>query len=118
LEQVSQGTLSNWKAVGDYIFIAMQEVATELGGDELSERIALESISDDALPNPAALKTLEMLSPGSADRVITRAGEVQKQDHERELAELRKPSLRKYGRALLNGAASINLFGTPSSKDR
>src|SRR5436305_2106242 len=92
-QQISQAIRNDWETVGGHIDAAMQEVAIELGGEELADRIALEAVSDEPLPNPDALKMLEELFPGSAERVMTRMGEIQKETHARELAELRKPSL-------------------------
>ena len=104
----------DWEAVGNYLSAAMQEIATELGGGELSERITLAAVSRAPLPNPDALIMLEELHPGSAGRVINRSEEIQRETRERELIELRKPSFRNYGKAILGGFASLNIWGTPS----
>jgi uncharacterized membrane protein len=100
----------DWEAVGCYFATAMQEVSTELGGEELAARVSIAAISDEVLPNPGALKILEDIRPGSVERVMTRVEEMQKEIHARELSEIRKLSLRKYGKAILNGFNSYNIF--------
>jgi hypothetical protein len=49
---------------------------------------------------------------------MTRSSEIQAETREREMKELRKPSMRKYGKALLEGFASLGNFGIPLGKDR
>jgi hypothetical protein len=105
--QDSENFHKDWEAVGGFMFLSMHEVAIELGGEELAERISLEATSDAPLPNPDALRMLEKLHPGAAEQVMTRSEEIQKETHERELADLRKPSLRKYGKAITEGVASL-----------
>ena len=115
-EQDFMGLQQDWEAVGGYLSAAMQDVALELGGEELANKVALVGSSDGVLPNPDALKMLEDLSPGSAEFVMTRMAEIQQDTHQRELDEIRKPSLRKYGKAILDGFASFNIFGNPPRK--
>ncbi|MDB5171179.1 MAG: hypothetical protein JWO35_873 [Candidatus Saccharibacteria bacterium] len=110
-EQEFAGLQQDWEAVGGYLSTAMQEVALGLGGEDLASKVALVGASDSALPNPGALKMLEDLSPGSAEFVMTRMTKIQQETHQRKVAEMRKPSLRKYGKAVLDGFASFNIFG-------
>jgi hypothetical protein len=105
------GIEQDWQEVGGYLSAAMQEVALELGGEKLAESVALAGMSDDVLPNPDVLKMLEDLRSGSAERVMTRMSEIQQETHQREVAEMRKLSLRKYGKAVLDGFASLNIYG-------
>jgi hypothetical protein len=63
----------------------MQEVVTELGGEEFDNTVTLASASDYVLPNPAAYALLENSYPGSAERAFARAEEMQRETHEREL---------------------------------
>jgi uncharacterized membrane protein len=101
----------DWETVGDYLSTAIQEVATELGNEEFASGIAALAVSDEVLPNPDALKLLEDTYPGSAERVMARMSEIQRETHQRELAEVRKPRIREYGRATLEGFASLNILG-------
>ena len=105
-----------WKAVGGDLLAAMQEIALEVGGDELAKDVILAGTSDSALPNPVALRILEDLSPGSAERVMIRSSEIQQEAHQRKVAEIRKPSLRKYGKGILDGFSSFSIFGNPPRK--
>ncbi len=115
-EQELTDTPQAWEAVGGHLSAAMQEVAVDLGGEDLASKVALVGASDSVLPNPDALKMLEDLSPGSAERVMTKMAEIQQDTHQHELDEIRKPSLRKYGKAILGGFASFNIFGNPPRK--
>lgn len=94
----------------------MHEVATDLGGEELADRVAQEAASDGLLPNANGLKLLEDLHPGSTDLVITRMSEIRHETNQRELAESRKPSIRKYGKALMDGFASFSIFGNSPNR--
>jgi hypothetical protein len=115
-EQDFKGFQQDWEAVGGYLSSALHEVATDLGGEELASRVALAATSDEVLPNPPALKMLEDIHPGSAKLVLTRTQEIQQETHQRELNASNKPNLRKYGRAILEGFASFNIFGTQLRK--
>ncbi|HET8992080.1 MAG TPA: hypothetical protein VFN31_03555 [Candidatus Saccharimonadales bacterium] len=116
-ERVPQTIHNDWEEVGGHLSVAMQEVSLELGGEELAERIAIEVATNQVLPNPNALKLLEELYPGSAEKVMTLSEEIQKITQERELAELKQPSLRKYGGALLRGLTSITFSGVQPRKN-
>lgn len=107
------GLQQDWEVVGGYLSVAMQDVALGLGGEELARKVALAGASESALPNPDALMMLEDLSPGSAERIVIRMAEIQRDTHQRELDEIRKSNLRKYGKAILRGFASFNIFGNP-----
>lgn len=106
----------DWQAVGGYLAAAMREIAADLGGEEFATQITDLAISDDVLPNPAALKMLEDSFPGSAERVLIRSSEIQRETHQQELAALRKPNLRRNGRVILEGFASLNISGSPAQK--
>lgn len=116
IERELMGPQQDWKAIGGYLTVAMQEVALELGGEELASKVALVGTSDSVLPNPNALKLLEDLRPGSAEIVLTRMAEIQQDTNYHELDEICKSSLRKYGKAVLDGFASFNIFGNPPRK--
>jgi len=118
MEQVGRSESRDWEAVGGYISDAMQEVAGDLGGEQLAAYIAELAVSDDLLPNPTALKYLEDSFPGSAEIVLVRSSEIQQENHERELATMQKPSVRKYGRAIIEGFMSFNILGNQSAKRR
>ena len=111
MEQDMQALRRDWERVGSYLSTAMNDVATELGGEALATRVNEAAVSDEVLPNPAALKLLESLYPGSAEQVMTRSEAIQQESYERERAALKKPSLRQYGHAMLEGYASM--FGIP-----
>lgn len=117
-EQIEGSLQQSWQAVGGYLSTAMQEVALELGGEDLAERIAAAAASDEALPNPDALSLLEELHPGSAELVLSRSEEIQQDTHQRELDAIRKPSLRKYGKAILDGLASFTIFESSPRRRR
>lgn len=110
-EQGLQNIQGDWEAVGRYITTAMQEVALGIGGEELADRVALAAVSDDVFPDVAALRILEDLQPGSVELVLTRASEIQDEAHQREIAALHSQRPRRYGRTLLEGLTSFNIFG-------
>ena len=116
IEEGQRGIKKDWDAVGSFISASLQEIATELGGEELAESISLAAVSDDALPNPSALKMLEDIHPGSAEMVITRSVDIQRETHQRELAESRMPRIKQYGKAVLRGITSINFVGSCNTK--
>jgi hypothetical protein len=113
MEQDAHSVRADWEAVGGYLTAAMQDVATDLGGEEFAGHIANLAASDEVLPNPAALEMLEASFPGSAEQVLARSSEIQHETHRRELAAIQKPRVRKYGRAILEGFASLNIFPSP-----
>jgi len=106
IEQDFTGLQQDQEAVGGYLSTAMQEVAMNLGGEELAGKVAIAAVSDEVFPNPAALRLLEDSQPGSAELVMSKTQEIQQETHQREINALRKPTLRKYGRAILEGFAS------------
>jgi hypothetical protein len=116
-EQNSQSVLESWEAVGGYVRSAMQEVATDLGGEELLEHVTAVLASDSTfIPNPDVLTMLEGHTPGSSKRVMMRSSEIQQETHRLEIAKLKKPSIRKYGKAIIQGFASFNLSGAAPRK--
>lgn len=115
-EQDIEAIRGDWVAVGEYLSSAMYEVATELGGEELATQIAKLAASDDVLPNPAALKMLEDTFPGSTETIMERMSDIQQEQHQREIDEIRKPAPRKLGKAMVDGFASFNIFGYPTKK--
>lgn len=110
LERDIENLRKDWEAVGDYLGAAMQDVATELGGEELAETVEELSASDELLPDPRALGYLEDLYPGSAEQVMIRSAEIQKRAHKRQIAEQEnelKLGFRDYGRAILGAFPSM-----------
>lgn len=110
LERDIENLRKDWVAVGDYLGAAMQDVATELGGEELAETVEKLSASDELLPDPRALGYLEDLHPGSAEQVMIRSAEIQKMAHKRQVAEQEnelKLGFRDYGRAILWACSSV-----------
>lgn len=62
-----------WKKVGNYLRQASNEVAFELGGEELvSQIIELSGDPEESLPNPASLAYMKMMFPGSEVVIIER----------------------------------------------
>jgi len=116
MKQVGRSLSRDWEAVGGYLSDAMQEVAGDLGGEKLAAHIAELAVSDDLLPNPTALKYLEDSFPGSAEIVLVRSSEIQQETHEREFTAIQNLSVRKHGRAILEGFMSFNIFGNQPAK--
>ncbi|HTE57255.1 MAG TPA: hypothetical protein VK694_00775 [Verrucomicrobiae bacterium] len=110
-EENKYGWQPDWGVVGENMHTALQEVAAELGGPELAQAIAEAADSDGLLPQASALKLLDDRHPGSADMVMHRTSEIGQERHEREIAAINKPSIRKFGRAILDGFGTFNLFG-------
>jgi hypothetical protein len=102
-EKDFQSLEQDWRAVGGYSFEAMQEVAAELEGEHVAAKIAELAKSDDVLPDPAALKMLEEMKPGSGEIVMQRMKKLQREAHERENKLANQSALRKYGRAIISG---------------
>jgi hypothetical protein len=113
LPQDMQAIRGDWQAVGDYLSEAMHAVAIDSGGEEFATKVSDLAATGELLPNPDALKILEETYPGSAEIVMARMAEIQQEVHKRELAELRKPSIRRYGEAILKGFEGLNIFGFP-----
>lgn len=109
--QDSSNFQKDWQAVSRFLVRAMEEVALELGGEEMAKEIRLVVASDGVLPNPDGLKLLEDLLPGSAERVLVRASEIQHEDYQHQLERARESYLREYGKAILKGFTSFNIFG-------
>jgi hypothetical protein len=113
-DQDRDNLAGDWQKVGEFFFAALGEVATDLGGQDFATTITERaSRPDTTWPDPTALKALDDAYPGSAEQVMARTEAIQKETHARELAALDTPSLRRYGQAILQGFASLNLFGTP-----
>lgn len=107
LERDEKVLRDDWEKVGNFISMALHDVAVELGGEGLAERVGEAAFSSGVLPNPTALKMLEELHPGSADQVLTRASKLQSETHQKESAKFRKSKIRTYGKALIDGFNGI-----------
>lgn len=105
-----EGLRQDWEAVGGYMSAAIQDVALELGGEELAGKVALAAVSDGVLPNPDALKLLKDLHPESPELVRVRTGQIQEEAHQRKLDELPKATPRSYGKTILNALTSFDFF--------
>lgn len=110
MEQGVRGLDSDWVAIGGYLSAAMQEVATDLGGETFAVHIDSLAASESVLPNPIALKTLETLHPGSNERVFNRMSEIQQEAQDLDIARSRRPKLRKFGNLILKGFASLRVY--------
>lgn len=91
----------DWEAVGSYLRQAMEEAATEIGNE--AERHVLERMGEDILPDPAVLIYLERRQPGIADWIIARSAEIQRETHQRELAEANnlRRKVKAFGKRML-----------------
>ena len=98
------------KRVGDFIYLAMMEIAEEIGGEALVERVSdIAMVAEGTLPNPEALSVLEEAKPGAAKEVMDRAECIQIKTQESELRALNAASQIKRGRALLSRFNPFNL---------
>jgi uncharacterized membrane protein len=97
---------SGLKSVGGYIERALSEIATELGGEELRKQALTASLIEGGFPSPESLKLLESIEPGSADRVMTRAEEIQREGIA--AAQQPKSRIRRLGRKLLKSSKEGN----------
>ncbi len=117
MNDMGLGTLrQSFEEVGGYLHAGLSEVAEELGGEELTSRIAALAATESVLPNPAALQALENIQKGAARRVMDRAGEIQREAHKRERAELLQPGFLKYAGSVIRGITRVNLFSSASRK--
>ena len=96
-----------FKSIGRHIHTSLREIATHVGGEEFAAEVSLAAESGDTSPYLASLQLLKERFPGAEEFVMDRAIQIQSKEHERELAELRKPTARKFGRSLLIGFVSI-----------
>lgn len=114
---MERSALSNdWIVTGGFIASATQEMAMELGGQELAEKIGNSIVPETGIPDPSIFEVLEGMRPGSISLILSRAEEIQAQTHRRERHELRKQLRRDSRRAILKGIAFISLTGKPLRK--
>ena len=118
MEQDFSALHRDWEKVGGYMLAALQDVAMNLGGEELVAQVNENAATNKVLPDLKALQLLEGLHPGSAEQVITRMSGIQDEAHEREITELRRPNARKYGKALLDGFTSLGSIKVQPRKFR
>lgn len=89
----------DWEAVGSYLRQAMEEAAEGVGSDAAEH--VLETMGEGVLPDAEALIYLERLEPGIAEWIIVRSSEIQRETHDRELAEV--TSLKHRAKSLAGG---------------
>lgn len=98
-----------WR-VGVDMFQAMNEVAYDIGSDELADEVVEVAFDGyDAMPNPEALRLLNARDPEASMRVMARSSEIQKERHQEEI-DARFPvrsRLRKFGKGLLDANALL-----------
>ena len=107
-----QGIEQHLEAVNGYLLSALQTVAIELGDEDLAKKVTLDEASDSSLPYTDSLKILASLDSDSTSFVLVRMAEIQQEAHDRELKEIRRPFLRKYGKAILDGFTGFDIFGS------
>jgi hypothetical protein len=110
-ERVFQDIDDALRQVGQNMTVAMQEVATELGGKDFAATVLVTAAfePESLLPNPDALKLLQDRYPDAdaAAEIIKRTRAIADEKYEIELAELHKHRFRRYGKALIGGFVSI-----------
>lgn len=91
-------SMGDWKQVGTDLRQATVEVAGSLGGQEITtEAIGLAGDSSQLLPCPEALKFLDAQFPGAAEKVISRAEQIQQTRLKLEGGNFVSSILRKLG---------------------
>jgi hypothetical protein len=98
----------NYAKVAEYIAAAAREVAGEFDDEDLQTQVNNQIAESDGLsPNVAALVLLDKKHPGTAERIMNLAEELQSKDNAREMAEQSKRTRRQIGCSLLRGIGSI-----------
>lgn len=117
MKEATGQVMSNvWERVGYSIETALQEVAMDVGGETFALSVAEASKSKSLLPNADALALIENSFPGSSEAVLERMSEIHQEMIQQKITELENASTLSLGRAILNGFASFNIFGTPVRK--
>jgi hypothetical protein len=98
------------EAVDKFLNAAVDEVAHDIGGEGLAERISCIAASDRLLPYTDALQALEDTQIGAAELVIKRALVIQQDSHKRERARIEKLALRNSGSVVLRVFESFGRF--------
>lgn len=111
-----QAVRNAWERVGYCIETALQEVAMDVGGETFALRVADAAKSKSFLPNADALALIEDSFPGSSEAVLDRMSEINQEMIQQKITELENARTLRLGRAILNGFASFNIFGTPVRK--
>ncbi|MEI6237682.1 MAG: hypothetical protein WCP03_03735 [Candidatus Saccharibacteria bacterium] len=98
----------DWCKVGSFLYLAMIEHAQEHKDDELADFFSELRDSDD-MPSPASIELLKLFYPDDIGDVLTRAEQIQAEEHERELANTKKPKFTKIAELTLSTIKNIHL---------
>ncbi len=84
----------NWNEVGNNIGRAMQEIAHELGGEELADQVLSAANGNNVIPEAEALVLLQSRHPGAAGMVMERAEKIAEQQQLNERSRVRNLGVR------------------------
>lgn len=91
LRSDSDGIMGDWQAVGNDLRSALNQVASEIGGEEFASNVQLLSGEPlQLLPNPNAFRYLEANYPGFVQVVMDRSDIIQQ---ERFVQEKKHPKI-------------------------
>lgn len=107
----------DWENVGNNIYQAMQEIATELGGELFANELSELVVSDTNWPSPDAFKRLEDRFPGSTSDVLERSSQIQKDNHRQELKDLRNDPIKRFGRSIVKVVKRNNITTVTKRKE-
>jgi hypothetical protein len=109
-----------WTRTNDFLARAMREEAFNIGGEPLLAQVTEQLPTDGSMPPAEILELLIAKDPKAAHSVMDRFEAIGEATRQKELDEFNQPThkLRRWGRALLEGAASINIMGTPPRRKR
>ena len=107
---------ADWTVVAGYMYTALQEVAMELGGEEMLARVTTNGDDDSALPTAEIMEMLKDIDPDVVEKIFTRTSEIQQEAHRQQIKDLQRPT--RYGKAILRGFTSFNIWPTARSKNR